>query len=175
MKKLIVSVIFGIVTGLLYIAMTIFMSSPLLLLSKFGLIDFWLENGVSLSNVINGIISNKSCVELSSTSIILLTIQSILCVGVGVLSFAFVKKVMKIHLPKEGYFRHLYDVVFFLLFVIPEILIILSILFNFSVLIVVSVIVVITVLVSIFAIIMSVKILPDLLKNENRRDILEEV
>ncbi|MBR6914524.1 MAG: hypothetical protein IKN34_12125 [Treponema sp.] len=172
MKNLIISVILGLFVGLLYIALMLSVSSPLLLLAKFGFIDLFAGSS-DIQRFIDSLVSNVVYEGLGSLSLAVIVVQSALCIGAGALAFVFLKSVMKVHLPNEGYFRHLYDAVFFILFLVPEVLLVLSILFNFSLLVTVIAIVIITVLVCAFSIVMSVKVLPDLMKNENRRDILQ--
>lgn len=172
MKNLIISVILGLFVGLLYMTLMLTVSSPLLLLAKFGFIDLFAGSS-EIQRVIDSIVSNVVYEGLGSLSLTVIVGQSVLCIGAGALAYVFMKSVMKVHLPNEGYFRHLYDAVFFILFLVPEVLLVLSVLFNFPLLVAVIAIILITVLVCAFSIIMSVKVLPDLMKNENRRDILQ--
>ncbi len=174
MKKLIISVIFGLFIGLVYILMTLVVCSPLLMLCKFGLVELLTGGTVDFSGVVMCVAGNSAFPSLGTVSVFVIAVQALLCIGAGVLAFLFMKSVLKAHLPNEGYFRHLYEAVFLILLIVPETLVLLSVLFKFPVTAVVIIVAAIAILVCIFSVIMSVKVLPDLMKNGNRRDILKE-
>lgn len=80
---------------------------------------------------------------------------------------------MKVHLPNEGYFRHLYDAVFLILFFVPELLVFLSLVFRFPLFVSLTIIAIIVSVLTALTVTMSVKVLPDLRRNEDLKDMME--
>lgn len=174
MKKLIISVMFGLLAGLAYMAASVSVCAPLLLLSKFGLVELFTGGAVDFRGAAACVAGNSAFPSLGPVSIAAIAVQAVLCVGAGVMAFAFMKSVLKVHLPGEVYFRRLYEAVFFALFVAPEAVVVLSVLFGFPAAAAVAVLAALAGLAAAFAVAMSARVLPDLMRNGNRRDILKE-
>lgn len=174
MKKLVVSVLLGLLIGLGYLGIMMLVTVPFLLLIRMGFFEIMTE-AASVATVVTNITGSVKDItgSLGSVSIIVLVAQVALFVLLSVVTFVFMTKVMKVFLKDDSYFRHLYDAIFVLIMLVPEVLIILSLFFSFPVDITVYVILGITILVVIFALVMANKILPDLMKNQNRKYLLK--
>ena len=174
MKKFVISVIFGLLAGLACMSASLAVCVPLLLLSKFGLVELFTGGSVDFRAAAACVLENSAFPSLGPASLLAIALQSLLCVGSGVLEFVFMRAVLKVHLPNEAYFRHLYEAVFAVLFVVPEAVVVLSVLFGFPASAAVAVVSAVSVLVTAFSVALSVKVLPDLMRNGNRRDIIKE-
>ncbi|MBP5601108.1 MAG: hypothetical protein J6X78_00115 [Treponema sp.] len=175
MKNLIISAICGLIVGILCFGMTVLVCVPCLMLAKFGVWDVINGTG-NLEHLVSCICSKQGLSlagAMSTDTLILISVQIALCLALSVTAYIFLSKVMKVHLPKQEYFRHLYNVVFFILFFVPEFLVILAIFFRFPVKLALILIGVIIAETAAFATIMSNKILPDLLNNEREQKLFK--
>ena len=174
MKKLIIAVLCGLGAGLAYISIMMLISAPFMLLIRMGLLEVLTDPEAS-QTVVGNIVGEMKDIASSVTTpaIIILAVQGLLFVFLGAVSFIFMTHVMRIFLAEDSYFRHLYDVVFFIVMIIPEILILLALFFNFSLSATLYIILGITMLIFVFVTIMAGKILPDLMKNKNRKYLLK--
>ncbi len=173
MKNLIISVLMGLVAALAYIGIMLVISAPFMLLIKMGLLGIVSGDSTVAAVVANLTGSLKGITgQIGKVAIAILVIQSVLFVVMSVVSFMFMTKVMGVYLKEDSYFRHLYDGVFLVVMIVPEVLIILSLFFGFSVTIAVYILLGLTGLVTTFSTIMAGKVLPDLMKNTNRRYLL---
>lgn len=173
MKKLIISVLVGLLTAFAYIGVMLLISAPFMLLIKMGLLGI-----VSGESTVAAVVSNLTgslkgiTGKIGNVALAIIIIQSVLFLIMCFVSFVFMTKVMEVYLKEDRYFRRLYDAVFFVVMIVPEILIILSLFFGFSVSIAIYILLGLTGIVTTFATIMATKVLPDLMKNTNRRYLL---
>ena len=174
MKRLIIAVLCGLCAGLAYIGVMMLISAPFMLLIRMGLLELVTDAGSSQTVISNITGEMQDIVSTSATpALIILAVQAFLFILLGAVSFIFMTQVMKVFLSDDSYFRHLYDAVFFIVMIIPEILIVLALFFNLSLSLALYIILGITVLIFIFVTVMAGKILPDLMKNKNRKYLLK--
>ena len=173
MKKLIISVLVGLLAVFAYIGIMLLISAPFMLLIKMGLLGI-LSGESTVAAVVSNLCGSLKGItgQLGNMALAIIIIQSVLFVILSVVSFIFMTKVMEVYLKDDRYFRRFYDVIFFIVMILPEVLIILSLFFGFSVKILLYILMGLTILVTTFASVMAGKVLPDLMKNTNRRYLL---
>lgn len=173
MKNLIISVLSGLVVGLFYIGVILLVSSPLILLTRMG---FFLGDAETVVGQILGE-SLLQFTELGAITIILIIIQILLFLAACVVTFIFLSKVLNALLSDkdEKYFRGLYKIVFLVVLIVPEILTIITIFLPkipFKILLFVDV--GLAGVVFAFTTILAKKILPDVMKTQNKKYLFGE-
>ena len=173
MKKMVISVLLGLVVGLSYIGIMLLISLPFLLLFRMGILSLPSGAVESVAVILNlsGTLKDISA-DMGIGSLVLLG-QIVLFLVLDTVTFIFMTKIMKIFLKSDKDFQRLYNGSFAFVFIVPEIFVILATFFNFPLAIALAFILIITVLVIIFSTVMATKILPDLMKNQNRKYILK--
>ena len=113
--------------------------------------------------------------KLDRYSLIIIIVQIVLFAVVCVAAYCFLSKVLKELLTGEGeeYFRWFYKIIYLIFLFIPEILIFMSLFFKFPVVRTIIIISAIDSLISTFAIIITSKVLPDVIKNRDSKYIIE--
>ena len=176
MKNFLFSVLLGLLLGAIYLGMLIFIIAPLLFLFKEGFIGL-MTGTVNVTDFIRNVLGRYQGVpyKLDPYSLTIIIIQIILFFTMCLIAYLFLCKVLKELLTGEGeeYFQRWYKVVYLIFLFIPEILIFLSLFFKFPVIITIKIVGLIGAIISTFAIIISSKVLPDVLKNRDSKYILE--
>lgn len=173
MKNLITSVIFGFLIGIIYIAVMLLISSPLVLLVRMG---FLLGDA---NMVVEQILGEPllNFIDLGSSTIILIVVQIFLCLATFVITYIFISKVIDAFLSDkdESYFRTLYKILFLIAFIVPEILTVISIFIPVipikTILIVDSSI---AGIIFMFTTFLVEKVLPDTMKFQNKKYLFGE-
>ena len=173
MKNLIISVVSGLFVGLFYIGVILLVSSPLILLTRMG---FFLGDSETVVGQILGE-SLLQFTELGATTIILMVVQILLSLAACIVTFIFLSKVLNALLSDkdEKYFRGLYKIVFLVVLIVPEILTIITIFLPkmpFKILLFVDA--GFAGVVFAFTTILSKKILPDVMKTQNKKYLFGE-
>ena len=176
MKNFLISVLLGLLLGLLYLGALAIIISPLLFFFKEGFIGIMLGT-VNVTDFIRNVLGRSQGMpyRLDPYSLTIIIVQIALFVAVCVTAFCFLSRVMKELLTGEGeeYFRMFYKIIFFILFFVPEILIFLSLFFKFPVIRTITIVGIIIGAITTFATIITAVVLPDVIKNRDAKYILE--
>lgn len=176
MKNFLCSVLLGLLLGVLYLVTLIFIISPLLFLFKEGFIGL-MTGTVNVTDFIRNVLGRFQGMPytLDPYSLTIIIIQIVLFAVVCIAAYCFLSKILKELLIGEGeeYFRLFYKIVYFIFLFIPEILIFMSLFLKFPVIRTIIIISCIDSLITTFAIIITSKVLPDVIKNRDSKYILE--
>lgn len=178
MKNFLISVLLGLLLGVLYLGVLAIIISPLLFMFKEGFIGIMLGT-VNVTDFIRNVLGRSQGMpyRLDPYSLTIICVQIALFITVCVTAFYFLSKVMKELLTGEGeeYFRMFYKIIFFILLFVPEILIFLSLFFKFPVIRTIAIVGIIISAITSFATIITTVVLPDVIKNRDSKYILEAV
>ncbi len=176
MKNFLRSVLLGLLLGAIYVATLVFIISPLLFLFKEGFIGLMMGR-VNITDFIRNVLGRHRDMpyKLDPYSLSIIIIQIILFLAVCVTSYIFLSKVLRTLLTGEGeeYFQMFYKIIYLFFLFVPEILIFLSLFFKFPVIKTIVTVGAIVATVSVFAFVITVKVLPDVIKNRNSKFLLE--
>lgn len=177
MKNFLKSVLFALLIGLIYLGMLVFIITPLLFLFKEGFIGLMVGNVNILSfisSVLGQIKGNFYRIDAYSLGIIIT--QIVIFLATCGVSFWFFNRVLKDLLTGDGesYFRIFYEAIYLVFLFVPEILVFMSLFFKFPVIRTIIIIGIILFLVFILALIITLKVLPDVIKNRDSKFMLEE-
>lgn len=174
MKKLTNSILLGLVIGLVFVAVMLLVMTPMLTLARYGYVSLFTEN-ISVFDFVKNIGKDLfgKPIEFDGPTAFVVFMQCGLCLLVGLSMFITMANVLKSHLSGNdfAYFRRIYGFVYFVLYLLPEILIMLSIFFNFPLLVTLIVVACIVGLVFLFGFIITKKILPDLKEYDDNNSI----
>ena len=176
MKNFLKSVLLGLLIGIIYIASLAFIISPLLFLFKEGFIGLMLGK-VNATDFIRNVLGQAQGIpyRLDPYSIAIIIVQISLFLTVCITTYIFLSKVLKELLTGEGeeYFQSFYKIIYMVFLFVPEILIFMSLFFKFPVIKTIIITGSIVAVVSVFAFIITIKVLPDVIKNRDSKFILE--
>lgn len=176
MKNFLCSVLLGLLLGVLYLLTLVFIISPLLFLFKEGFIGL-MTGSVNVTDFIRNVLGRFQGMpyKLDRYSLTIIIIQIVLFTVVCIAAYCFLSRVLKELLTGEGeeYFRNFYKFVYLIFLFVPEIFIFMSLFFKFPVIKTIIIISAINSLISTFAIIITSKVLPDVIKNRDSTYIIE--
>ena len=172
MRKFVVSVIFALFVSIIMLLVEVFCAAPVLGLLRCGFAGN--EAQIVANRLLELFVSDLAPpprIE-DSPSKILMLVQICLSFLSAAVFLIFISRVVKIHLKEEGaYFKGLYIFTFALALFVPEILILCSLFFKFPISVALYIVIAIEVLLFSFTTILTVKVLPDSVENEERKNL----
>lgn len=175
MKNFLQSVLLGFLLGIIYIFMLAFIITPLLFLFKNGFIGL-LTGTVNITDFIRNVLGRSMGMiyKIDNYSLTIIIIQILLFFSTCIITCYFLSTVLSVFLKNEAeQFQLFYKIIYYILFIVPEVFIIMSLFFKFPIIKTILIIFIILLTIIIFSIVISNKILNDLLESSNNSIILE--
>lgn len=159
-EEFVKSIVNGLVISILSVLVTFLLYAPLLTFVKYGFFS-------GFNNLVNNMIMNRY--QLDSLSLTIMIIQVLLTIGFLVTLYIFMKKVIYVFIGNEKLVRPYYTILFFMVTLVPPVIIFLSVLLGVKLLVLILVVEGIFLILDILLAIFTKKILPDIKEVENRK------